>query len=129
LAVVDWCFRKLTGARPIGDTTQPLNGRAQLRSMVSAVREKILVSRLPEIADELLEAPCGEESFLEIHSSRPKKEWIPPKIVRIWDAYYRMEQASTGKPPRPFVFRLKRLKAGVPGRTVIVYEAPRAPEH
>ena len=129
LALVDWCIRKLTGWQPAGDAVRTPSGREQLQSIFSMMREKILVSRLPEIADQLVEAPCGGESYLEIHSSRPKNGWLPPRIVRIEDAYYRLEQASTGKPPWPFVFRLKRLTAGVPGRTVIVYQAPQVPQN
>jgi hypothetical protein len=67
----------------------------------------------------------GDEVVIEIQSSRPKPEWIPPKTVRIGDSYFRLENATRGKSPRPFVFRLKGQPAGVPGRTVIVYEGVR----
>jgi len=81
---------------------------------------------LPELEDELVESTRAGESFLEIHASRPKPEWVPPRVVRIGDAYFRLEEWSPGKSPRPFVFALRRLAAGVPGRSVILYQAPRA---
>jgi hypothetical protein len=126
LAFADWSYGKLTGRPLEGDALHTLSARAQYRSIVSAVREKIIVASLPEIADELLEQSAGGEAFLEIHSSRAKAEWIPPKTVRIGDAYFRLEQLAQGNAPRPFIFRLRRVAAGAPGRTVIVYESPRA---
>ena len=125
LAVVDWCYGKASGRAPTGDALHVPGGRVQLKSLVSALRERIMVSRLPEVQDELLESRYAGEHRLEIRSSRPKPEWIPPKVVRIGDLYFRLERVSGGKSPRPFVFQLKRLAAGVPGRSVIVYEAPR----
>ena len=83
------------------------------------------MARLPQIADELLEQSEDGEAFLEIHSSRAKAGWTPPRTVRIGDAYFRLEQLAQGNAPRPFVFRLRRVAAGAPGRTVIVYESPR----
>jgi hypothetical protein len=125
LAFADWCYGKVTGRPLEGDALYTPSVRAQFRSIVSAVKEKIIVARLPEIADELSEQSEDGEAFLEIHSSRAKAEWIPPRTVRIGDAYFRLEQLRQGHAPRPFVFRLRRMAAGAPGRTVIVYESPR----
>ena len=116
---------KATRRPPEGDSLHTPGTRAQLQSFFSTLKEKIIVSRLPEVEDELVESTCTGESFLEIHSSRPKPEWIPPRVVRIGDTYFRLEQISQGKSPRPFVFALRRLAAGVPGRSVILYQAPR----
>jgi hypothetical protein len=125
LAVVDWCYGQASGRAPTGDALHVPGGRAQLKSLVSALREGIIVSRLPEVEDELLESTCAGEPIVEIRSSRPKPEWIPPKVVRMGDGYFRLERVARGESPRPFVFQLKRLAAGVPGRSVILYEAPR----
>jgi hypothetical protein len=125
LAFADWCYGKVTGRSLEGDALHTPSVRAQFRSIVSAVKEKIIVARLPEIADELLEQSEHGEAFLEIHSSRAKAEWIPPRTVRIGDAYFRLEQSRQGNAPRPFVFRLRPVAAGAPGRTVIVYQSPR----
>jgi hypothetical protein len=126
LAFADWCYGKVTGRPLEGDALHTLSATAQYRSIVSAVREKLIVAGLPGIADELLEQSAGGEVFLEIHSSRAKAQWIPPKTVRSGDAYFRLEQLAQGNAPRPFIFRLRRVAAGAPGRTVIVYESPRA---
>jgi hypothetical protein len=125
LAFVDWCYGKATRRPPDGDALHTPGTRTQLQSLFSALKEKIIISRLPEVEDELVESTCAGESFLKIHSSRPKPEWIPPRVVRIGDAYFRLEQISQGKSPRPFEFALRRLAAGVPGRSVILYQAPR----
>jgi len=84
---------------------------------------KIIAACFQEVADEPVELSEGGEAFLEIHSSRAKAEWIPPKTVRIGDVYFRLEQLAQGNVPRPFIFRLRRLAAGAPGRTVIGYES------
>jgi hypothetical protein len=81
----------------------------QLQSFILAVKEKIIAMRLPE----------------EIHSSHTKAEWVPPKTVRIGDSYFRLEQLAAGEKPCPYIFRLRRVAAGVPGCNVIVCEPPR----
>jgi hypothetical protein len=97
--------------------------------IVSTLKEKILVRRFPQVQDQVLEVAAGsdEEFLLEVHSSRPKPEWIPPRIVNIADTYFWLEHVETRKSARPFIFRLRRLAGGVPGRAVIVYEAPPSP--
>jgi hypothetical protein len=124
LAFVDWCYGKATHRPLEGDALHAPSGKAQVQSFVSAMKQEVLLRRLPEVADELVARDEGEESLLEIHSSRPKAEWVPPKIVRVGDAYFRLEHVERRRPPRPFVYRLRRLPAGVPGRTVIAYDAP-----
>ena len=47
------------------------------------------------------------------------------KVVRFADAYYRLESTVEGARPPPFVYRLGKLVAGVPGRNVLLYEPPR----
>jgi hypothetical protein len=126
LAFADWCYGKATGRPAEGDALHMPSGREQLQSIVSIVKGKIIAARFQEVADELVELSEGGEAFLEIHSSRAKAEWIPPKTVRIGDVYFRLEQLAQGNVPRPFIFRLRRLAAGAPGRTVIVYESPTA---
>jgi hypothetical protein len=111
-----------------GDDLLVPGGKAQWRSFVSALKEKMLVRRLPEVDDRVLEVGGREVEFLlEIHSSRPKQDWIPPRIVKIADAYFRLENVEMRKSARPFIFRLRRLAAGVPGRAVIVYDVPLPP--
>jgi len=88
------------------------------------VKEKIDCMRLPVVADELLERSEGGEAYLEIHSSHAKAEWVPAKTVRIGDSYFRLEQLAAAEKPRPYIFRLRRAAAGVPGWNVISYEPP-----
>lgn len=129
LIFVDSCYGRATGRPLRGDDLLAPSGKAQWRSFVSALKEKLLVRRLPLVEDQVLEVSGGgEEEFLvEVHSSRPKAEWIPPKIIRIADTYFRLENVERRKSARPFVFRLRRLAAGVPGRAVIVYDAAPLP--
>jgi hypothetical protein len=124
LAFADWCYGKATGRPAEGDALHTPGARMQLQSFISAVKEKISSMRLPVIADQLLERSEGGEAYLEIHSSHTKAEWIPPKTVRIGDSYFRLEQLAAGEKPRPYIFRLRRVAAGVPGWNVIVYEPP-----
>jgi len=125
LAFVDWCVGKATGRPTEGDALHTPNARALMQSIVSTMKEKMLEARFPEVADELVEWFEGGEAFLEIHSSRAKAEWTAPRTVRIGNSYFRLEQLAQGNAPRPFIFRLRRVAAGAPSRTVIVYESPR----
>ncbi len=101
LAFADWCYGKASGRPAEGDALHMPSARVQLQSLLLAVKEKIISMRLPEVADELLERSEGGEAYLEIHSSHSKAEWVPPKTVRIGDAYFRLEQLASGEKPRP----------------------------
>ena len=90
-------------------------------SLMGALRERALTASSPIVADELYFKSSASEEILEIHSSRRKEGWTPPRVVRIRDSYYSLEVDSLGSPPRPFHYRLRRLPAGVPGRTVLLY--------
>jgi hypothetical protein len=90
-------------------------------SLVSAVRERVLIASLPIVSDELCFRTSASEEILEIHASRRKEDWTPPRVVRFRDSYYRLEADSLGPAPRPFHYTLRRLPAGVPGRTVLLY--------
>src|SRR5260370_18397268 len=122
LAFADWSYGKATARPAEGDALYMPSGREQLQSIVSIVKGKIIAARFQEVADELVELSEGSEAFLEIHSSRAKAEWIPPKTVRIGDVYFRLEQLAQGNVPRPFIFRLRRLAAGRPAGNRFVNE-------
>src|SRR5262249_40375217 len=124
LASADWLYGKVTRRpRERGMADLP-GGRAQLRSFLGAAKLAAKTVRFKRPADELVESAASGESMLEIRSSRQKAEWIPPRVVRVDDIYYRLEAACEGPRPRPFVYRLRRLAAGVPGRSVILYHSP-----
>ena len=92
------------------------------QSFASAVRERTLLSRLKQVPDELHYATDQTQELLEIRASRRKDDWLAPKVVRVDDLYYRLEQNSVEDGPRPFRYRLRRLERGVPGRNVLLYK-------
>ena len=96
--------------------------RENATSFAQSIRERVMEARLEDVEDELDYSTRGGEDLLEIRARRRKKEWIEPKIVRVEDVYYRLEGSWVGGGARPFCYRLKRLPAGVPGRTIIVYK-------
>jgi hypothetical protein len=97
------------------------NFRSNASSFWDAIRERMMVSRLPQVGDELIFRTSGAEEFLEVSASRRKNDWDPPRVVRFEDSYYRLESSSAGAAPRPFRYTLRRLPAGVPGRSVLLY--------
>jgi|SRR5271170_1737532 len=90
-------------------------------SYLEAVRERVAVARLPLVPDDIRILPNGEEAVVEIRACRRKPEWIPPQIIRYDGSYYRLEDHALEKAPRPFVYVMRRLTAGVPGRKVLAY--------
>jgi hypothetical protein len=99
---------------------------ANFSSYVGAIREKVLLKGLAEVPDELCLSGNAPDEFLEIRACRRKADWNPPRTVRYLDAFYRLEACGDGMPPRPFRYKLRKLSAGVMGRTVLVY-SPEAP--
>jgi hypothetical protein len=95
--------------------------REHAKSIAGSVRERVMVAGLKDMDDELRFQKDGAEEVLEISASRKKDEWDPPKIVRVDDVFYRLEENRVGRGPRPFQYRLRRLEAGVMGRRVLQY--------
>lgn len=85
-----------------------------------------MLAREGEQPDELRFRKEEGEELLEIRASRRKPDWDPPRVVYIEDAYYRLEASATKTGPRPFLYTLRRLSAGVPGRNVLIYSPPEA---
>ena len=125
LAVADGVIRKITGAQS-EDSLRPPELKSTFSSVSSAVKDRILTASVPEGADELRLRKSGEEEILEIRATRRKDGWDPPRVVRVDDHYYRLEEFQRSGPPRPFVYVLRRLAAGVPGRTVLLYSTQNA---
>jgi hypothetical protein len=90
-------------------------------SFFSALRQRYLIGKLPIVPDELRYTGGDSEEFLEIRACRPKLEWDPPRVVRYGDEYFRLERSAQTSGSRPFRYILRRLSAGVPGRTVLEY--------
>jgi hypothetical protein len=119
LGLIDRTLALLTpGTR--AKTTFPDQGNAQ--SFAGAVRERTMLLRLKQVPDELQYKTDQTQEFLEIRASRPKDDWLAPKVVRVDDLYYRLEENSVDHGPRPFRYRLRRLERGVPGRNVLLYK-------
>ena len=98
-----------------------LAAKEHVRSVAESVRERLMVARLEDLGDEVRFAGNGTDELLEIWASRRKEDWTPPKIVRVDEVFYRLEEHRVRKGPRPFQYRLRRLEAGVMGRGVIQY--------
>jgi hypothetical protein len=101
--------------------------QSNLASGIRAVRERALMASLPLIPDELFLTTNGSDELLEIRACRSKADWTPPRVVRHEDRYYRLEACAEGIAPRPFIYKLLRLSAGVPGRTVLIYSPDQTP--
>jgi hypothetical protein len=95
--------------------------QGHVSSYVGAIREKVRGTTLAEIPDELRYGRDESDEILEIRACRRKVDWTPPRTVRYQDTFYRLEGFAEGLSPRPFRYTLRRVAAGVMGRTVLVY--------
>lgn len=127
LFVLDKIYLRITGrGAPGAAQTGGFTG-GNLASYAGAMHEKIRSSRAAKLPDELCVSREQTEEFLEIRASWRKPDWTPPRTVRYQDAFYRLEASSDGPEPRPFRYRLRRLSAGVMGRTVLAYSPDEEP--
>ena len=110
-----------SGERRPGAARAAGYSEGNLSSYVEAIREKAMVRGIPQVPDELVFIGKPPDEFLEIRSCRRKTDWEPPRTVRYQDTYYRLEGCSGGGASRPFRYMLRKLSAGVMGRTVLVY--------
>jgi len=105
----------------IGVARPPAETDRAWSSFVSAVRQRINSLRLPVLPDELVHTKDADGEVLAVCSSHPKPGWDPPRVVFSDNVYYRLERISEQPGTRPYVYFLRRLSAGVPGRSVIQY--------
>jgi hypothetical protein len=101
--------------------------QSHVSSYVETMKDKVLAARLSQVPDELCVMQSDAEEILEIRAWRSKPEWIPPRVVRYADRYYRLEESTRGSSPRPYIYKLRRLAKGVPGRTVLTYSPEEEP--
>jgi hypothetical protein len=127
LFVVDKVFLKLSGRSAPSAAKMAGYSEGNFSSYAGAIRERALFKRLPEVPDELFFSGNGPEEMLEIRACRRKADWNPPRTVRYQDSFYRLEACSDGMPPRPFRYTLRKLSAGVMGRSVLIYSPEEAP--
>ncbi len=110
-------------------TRNPAEGsglRSNASALSGAIRERVMLARTSQVQDELSFRKSGTDEFLEVCASRRKDDWNPPRVVRFEENYYRLESASVASGPRPFHYTLRRLSAGVPGRSVLLYSPSNA---
>jgi hypothetical protein len=96
-------------------------------SAVAAVRQKLLQTKLPIVPDELCSSSNASGELLEIRSCRAIPGWTPPRVICYEGSYYSLETSAQGTPPRPFVYSLRKLSAGLPSRTVLSYSPEQPP--
>jgi hypothetical protein len=95
--------------------------QSNISSYFGAIGDSMMATFVPKVPDEHCIIHSEVDEILEIRASRKKTDWIPPRVVRYLDTYYRLESDSRGPAPRPFRYRLRRLERGVPGRNVLIY--------
>lgn len=101
--------------------------QGHVSSYMDTMKEKVLSARLSQVPDELYVTQNDAEEILEIRAWRPKPDWTPPRVVRYEDRYYRLEECARSSGPRPYIYKLRRLAKGVPGRTVLTYSPEEQP--
>jgi hypothetical protein len=127
LFVLDKVFLKFSGRSAPSIAKAAGYSEGNLSSYASAIREKAILKKLPLVPDEILISTNGPEEMLEIRACRTKVDWDPPRTVRYQDSFYRLEACADGMAPRPFRYTLRKLSAGVMGRTVLIYTPAEAP--
>lgn len=127
LYLVDKIYSQIVRSEEPPGPGAPSFSDSHVRSYVHTLREKMIIARLPHVPDELCPTKTNGDEILEIRSCREKPEWSPPRIIRYEDRYYRLEDCSRAPAPRPFIYRLRLLSAGVPGRAVLTYSPDKQP--
>jgi hypothetical protein len=89
--------------------------------LLHELRKRWQARRAPLVPDEVRETIGRDAAGLEVRSCRPKPDWTPGRLVSYADAYYRIVGSRMALRPRPFIFTLEKLAAGVPGRNVLRY--------
>jgi hypothetical protein len=126
LFVVDKVFALITGRGRKEAAGVTSGAQGMVSSYFGAIGEKLLVARVPQVPDEICSLRNEPDEIMEIHACRRKEDWIPPRVVRYQNEFYRLEESARGSASRPFCYRLRRLSAGVMGRSVLQY-SPEAP--
>jgi hypothetical protein len=127
LFVVDKIIGRFSGRSEQSAVKAVGYSESNFSSYVGAIREKAMVKGLKEVPDELCYSGSEPDAMLEIRACRRKADWNPPRTVRYGDTFYRLEECSGGSAARPFRYMLRKLSAGVMGRTVLVYSPEEAP--
>jgi hypothetical protein len=127
LYLVDKIYAKATGRKEAVPPSTPKFEQSHVSSYIGTVREKVVAARQPPVPDELCTTRNDREELLEIRCCRAKPDWEPPRVVRYEDRYYSLQESVRGPAPRSYVYRLRRLAAGVPSRTLLIYSPEEEP--
>ncbi len=127
LFLLDKIILKLSGRTEQSAARAAGYSEGNFSSCVGAIREKSMVRRLSQVPDELFFSGSGPDEILEIRACGRKADWNPPRTVRYQDTFYRLEACTDGMPPRQFRYTLRKLPAGMMGRTVLVYSPEETP--
>jgi hypothetical protein len=127
LFVVDKLIGVITGRSKKEASATGYGLQENLSSYAGAVRERVMAKGAVDVPDELCFTGSAPDEMLEIRACRRKADWDPPRTVRYQDTYYRLEACSGGSALRPFRYTLRKLSAGVMGRTVLVYSPEETP--
>ncbi len=88
---------------------------------IHAARQSAWRVAHPVVSDLATLNDAREDWQLRIEAARPKRGWEAAKIVRFGERYFRIESSAQTGGPRPFVYMLRNLPAGVPGHNVLTY--------
>ena len=127
LFVLDKIFLKLSGRSKQSAVKAAGYADSNFSSYVGAIRDKTAANRLPLVPDELFFSGTAPDVILEIRACRKKTDWNPPRTVNYQGTFFRLEASSEGNAPRPYRYTLRKLSAGVMGRTVLVYSPEETP--
>jgi hypothetical protein len=127
LFLLDKIIGKLSGRSEPSIAKAAGYSEGNFSSYAGAIREKAMLRKLPQVPDEHCFSRSPPDEMLEIRACRRKEDWNPPRTVLYQDSFYRLEACADGMPPRPFRYTLRKLSAGVMGRTVLVYSPEETP--
>jgi hypothetical protein len=121
LYLADWIFGKISRRPPAADAVPGMRPLTVLPSIARASHERARLALSQPITDEIKTRFEDGEEITEIQCQKAIPDWTPPRVVRIRESYYRLEKADRREFPRPYRYTLRKLPAGVPGRSVLIY--------
>lgn len=107
-----------------GHSEHPGDEQGSWSSFLPSIQRQVSYLWQRELPDEVEHSTDETGEKMTIRASHPKSGWEPPRVICCDGAYYRLEATSEGRGARPFVYVLRRLPAGLPGRSVIKYSPP-----
>jgi hypothetical protein len=103
LFAVDKVFAMITGCGRRETAAATGGQEGKVSSYFGAIGEKLLVVGLPLVPDEISSVRNEPDKIMEIRACRRKEDWIPPRVVRFQNEFYRLEESSRGTASRPFL--------------------------